>query len=138
MWFNPDQLIVCCDETADDELFFRRAARRAGLACELRFFNQGSDAFHFLKKCEAKDDLPSVIFVRYQLKDCSGRQLIKFIRDLPAFEKVPIVFLTSPESDGPLFDGEAPDGADIVYEKLISPETFTEVEELLRHAIGDK
>ena len=137
MWFDPDRLIVCCDETADDELCFRRAARRAGLACDLRFFSQGSEAYHFLKTCEAKDDLPSVIFVRYQLKDCSGQQLIKFIRDLPSFAGVPIVFLTSPDSDAPLFEGAAPAGANIVYEKLISPETFTEVEELLRHAAGE-
>lgn len=135
MWFDPDQLIICCDETKDDELIFRRAATRAGVASYIRFFSKGSEAYRFLKEqCIPRDDLPSLIFVRYQLEDCTGLQLLKFIRSLPRLQTVPVVLLTSPAIDGTLFSdpGAEPEGL-IKYEKLVTPETFTEIEEILRH-----
>jgi CheY-like chemotaxis protein len=135
MWFDPDKLIVCCEETEDDEFLFRRAAKKAGVSCDIKAFIKGSAAFDYFKEQSGrKGNFPSVIFIRYQLVDSSGATLIKFIRGLPGFEKIPIIFLTAATGESELFAGPAPTGATIVYEKLISPETFTEIGELLRHA----
>jgi CheY-like chemotaxis protein len=135
MWFDPDQLIVCCEETEDDEFLFRRAAKKAGISCEIKVFTSAAAAFNYFKSQSGhKAELPSVIFIRYQLTDSSGTTLTKFIRALPGFEKVPIVFLTAATGDSDLFAGPPPAGTTILYEKLISPETFTEIDELLRHA----
>jgi CheY-like chemotaxis protein len=135
MWFEPEHLIVCCEETDDDEFLFRRAARIAGIASEIKVFTEAAKAFNFFKSQSGrKSDLPSIIFVRYQLADSSGATLTKFIRGLPGFGKIPIVFLTAATGDSELFSGPLPPGVTILYEKLNSPETFTEIEELLRHA----
>jgi CheY-like chemotaxis protein len=139
MWFDPDHWIVCCDETAEDEFIFRRAAKKAGIPCEISFFKEGSEAYKVLKAESAnKGGAPSIIFIRYQLNDCTGQNLIRFLQTVPGLQKVPIVFMTSPSNDDQFFSGSVPAGATIVYEKLISPETFTEVEEILRHAAEKK
>jgi CheY-like chemotaxis protein len=135
MWFDPGQLIVCCEETEDDEFLFRRAAKKAGISCDIKVFTSAGAAFNYFKaQSSQKAELPSIIFIRYQLTDSSGTTLTKFIRGLPGFEKIPIVFLTAATGDSELFAGPPPPGTTIIYEKLISPETFTEIEELLRHA----
>jgi hypothetical protein len=76
MWFENDQLIVCCDETKEDELLFRRAAKKAGVQCEIRFFTNGGLALDYFRQCSVKGPFPSVIFIRYQLADTSGGNLI--------------------------------------------------------------
>jgi hypothetical protein len=47
---------------------------------------------------------------------------------------VPIVFLTAVQTDGQLAEGLSPTEGLFHYEKLMTPETFTEIEERLEYA----
>jgi CheY-like chemotaxis protein len=133
--FDYEDLIVCCDETADDELSFRRAAKLAGVESEILFFKSGEEAERYFAKIgEAGSHLPSIIFLRYQMGPYRGTELLLKLRENPALKEIPVVFMTSPAWDAELFREPDPPEADVIYSKLVVPETFEEItEELNSH-----
>jgi CheY-like chemotaxis protein len=133
MWFAPHQLVVCCDESEEDEFVFKLAAKKAGVYSRLQFFLDGSQAAAYFQKMTATAELPSVIFLRYQLPELSGDQLVRVIRQNAALNDVPIIYLTGVANDSPVPSADIPAGVTLTYESLITPETFSEVEELFRH-----
>ncbi|HUR45186.1 MAG TPA: hypothetical protein VMZ27_04840 [Candidatus Saccharimonadales bacterium] len=130
--FGFEDLIVCCDETADDELCFRRAAKLAGVESEIVFIKNGEEAErYFAKVGQGGGHVPSVIFLRYQIGTYRGTELLLKLRENAALKSVPVVFMTSPAWDAELFREPDPPEADVIYSKLIVPESFEEVAEEL-------
>ncbi len=53
------------------------------------------DSENFVERVKALDPRPDIVFLDIHVKPHSGFEMLKFLRDLPEFEEVPVVALTA-------------------------------------------
>jgi CheY-like chemotaxis protein len=83
------------DNPADVELF-RMALQNARVECDLVLFEDGRQVIDRI--CEADSAAPDLIMLDLNLPKNDGLEILKIIRERPAFARVPIAVLSSSSS----------------------------------------
>ncbi len=96
--------ILLVEDTEDDVFFLKRALRDSGIKNPLQVVVDGQQALDYLdgKKHYAdreKYPLPFLILLDLKLPYVMGLDVLKWIRERPAFETVLVVVLTSSQED---------------------------------------
>lgn len=90
--------IVIIEDNEDDEIFLRRALKKAGAPVPAQVYRTGSEAIASFEKMLADgmsaDTSPNLIFLDLHLPGASGLQVLRWVRRQVLFEKAIIVLLT--------------------------------------------
>ena len=90
---GPHVLLV--EDNPDDVLLMRRAFRRAGVPVQLAVAEHGDAAVERL----AAGGGPALVLLDWKLARRSGLEVLRWIRDEPARDTLPVVVLTSSRED---------------------------------------
>lgn len=87
------------DNAADVDLL-RLALENAGVDCDLVVFTNGRDVIDHIQQLNASSiaSVPQLILLDLNLPKLDGLEVLQFIRDTPAFAKVPVAVLSSSSS----------------------------------------
>lgn len=93
------QVLVVEDDMADWDLI-QEAIKREKLPIQLHCLHHGDQVLNTLRQWRADKAqcFPDLILLDLNLPDHSGRQVLKDLRDDPAFVKLPVVLLSAYES----------------------------------------
>ena len=96
----PEATILIAEDNRDDALLIQRALRRANLINPLQVVANGEQVIQYLKGDGQYADrssypLPELVLLDLQMPRVSGLEALKWIREQPEFELLPVVILTS-------------------------------------------
>lgn len=93
---NSEPLILMADDDADDCTLARNALRESGARGAMRCIENGMELMDYLSRSESA---PVLILLDLNMPIKDGRQVLKEIKSMPAFQHIPVVvFTTSRES----------------------------------------
>lgn len=100
----PTFVILLVEDDPDDVFFLEEAFKRAGLACALRVARDGEEAVAYLLGQGAYADrrlhpLPALVLLDLKLPRKSGLEVLERCRKEPELRRIPIVVLTSSQSN---------------------------------------
>ncbi len=92
--------ILFVEDEPDDVFFFRRAARKVGLAERLQVAKDGEEAVAYLEGQGQYQDrtlfpLPKLLILDLKLPKKSGLEVLSWLRKEPRFKDLPVIILTS-------------------------------------------
>ncbi|MBV8841485.1 MAG: response regulator [Bryobacterales bacterium] len=93
--------IVVAEDNPGDAYLLEQALRREPQLCELRFFEDGEEAFRFLSRMEPYADAqrPDLIVLDLNLPKRDGWELLQFIRHDETLKSVPVAVISSAPAD---------------------------------------
>ena len=96
--------VLLVEDTDDDVVFLKRALQDAGIHNPLRVVQDGQEALDYMEGTGAYADrnlypLPFLVLLDLKLPQVMGLEVLKWIRDRPAFEGILIVVLTTSQHD---------------------------------------
>lgn len=100
MAINPDSAIIAIDDDRDDVDLLRILLRKAGLSNPLQVYREGEQAVNALAKVvqqSLKAVRPLLCFLDIKLPLLNGHEVLKWIREQTALERLPIVVLSTSE-----------------------------------------
>ncbi len=124
------------DDDADDRYLMKTAFEENDIACDLRFVEDGTEVFDFLKKQGkfATEDhrLPNLILLDLNMPKKNGRQVLQEIKALPDYHHIPVVIFTTSKS---------PDDVRLLYKMgassfISKPSTFEGLSAIVRNLGG--
>jgi CheY-like chemotaxis protein len=83
--------IILAEDNPGDVFLVRRALEKQGIAHELVVARNGEEALLLLNEA----DLPQLILLDLNLPKLDGNQVLSHIRQTPAFDRTPVIVLTS-------------------------------------------
>ena len=97
---QQQQTILIVEDDPADLFALKRAFRQTGAEFDLQVVNTGQNAVHYLQGDEPYSDrtqhpLPSLIVLDLRLPGMSGLDVLKWVRQQPQFQNLPIVALTA-------------------------------------------
>ncbi|KAA2235995.1 response regulator [Salinarimonas soli] len=122
---SDEKLVLIVEDNADDRELLSRAFRKAKVAAEIRFAEDGDQALTALKGLaeEARPSFPAVVLLDLKLPRSSGFEVLDWLKRHPTLKRVPVVILTSSQEDTDL--GRAYDlGANSYLVKPAKPEAL--------------
>jgi CheY-like chemotaxis protein len=122
--------ILWAEDSISDILLIKEAFRQAGLKHRLNVVNNGVEAIDFLfRRARFTHALiPELIIIDLNLPKISGREVIQEIKADSALSRIPLVVLTSSNSDQDVLEGL--DSKRSKY--LVKPATFEALVELAK------
>lgn len=98
MLMNPAILIV--EDNEDDQFFMKRALKRAGILNGLHIVEDGMKALAYLQGEAPYEDRaafprPMIVFLDLKLPFLGGHDVLRWIREQPAFAGLVVVILSS-------------------------------------------
>jgi CheY-like chemotaxis protein len=101
----PTKTLLLVEDSDDDVFFFKRALQRAGIQNPLQIVTDGQQAIDYLGGAGVFADrktypLPAMVLLDLKLPYIMGVDVLKWIRQRPAFAALPVVVLTSSQEDG--------------------------------------
>ena len=122
--------ILWAEDSISDILLIKEAFRQAGLKHRLNVVNNGVEALDFLlHRAHYTHALaPELIILDLNMPKKSGREVIEEIKADPALSRIPLVVLTSSNSDQDVLENL--DSKRSTY--LIKPGTFEALVELAK------
>ncbi|MBW0432077.1 two-component system response regulator [Leptospira yasudae] len=92
--------ILVAEDDPDDRLLMRDGFRENNLINPLHFVKDGEELFEFLQnKGEYSDILkyprPGIILLDLNMPKMDGREVLKTIKTIPEFKKIPVIVLTT-------------------------------------------
>lgn len=99
---NHVPTILMADDDLDDRFLTRSAFEESQVDCVLHFVEDGTEVFDFLEKRgkyhDVSGELPSLILLDLNMPKKDGKQVLREIKDSPAFRHIPIVIFTTSKS----------------------------------------
>jgi CheY-like chemotaxis protein len=100
-------MILVVEDTEDDVFFLKRALRDAGFTHPLRVVIDGQQALDYLEgrgdyADRAQFPLPGLILLDLKLPYVMGLEVLRWIRQRPEFNPIPVAVLTSSQHDSDL------------------------------------
>jgi chemotaxis family two-component system response regulator Rcp1 len=122
--------ILWAEDSISDILLIKEAFRQAGLKHRLNVVSNGVEALDFLfRRARFTHALtPELIIIDLNMPKKTGREVIQEIKADPALSKIPLVVLTSSNSDQDVLEGL--DSKHSIY--LVKPATFEALVELAK------
>ena len=122
--------ILWAEDSISDILLIKEAFRQAGLKYRLNVVNNGVEALDFLfNRGHYKHALaPQLLIIDLNMPKKSGREVIEEIKADPALSRIPLVVLTSSNSEQDVLEGL--DLKHSIY--LVKPATFKALVELAK------
>ncbi len=98
------QTILLVEDDPDDVALVRRALTEAGLAYDLQVVGSAEDAIAYLMGLapyahRQRHPLPALVLLDLKLPGKSGRDVLKFMRAYPGFERLPAILLTGSQQE---------------------------------------
>jgi CheY-like chemotaxis protein len=91
--------IVVVEDNEPDLILIREALRMTGVQCRITHFKDGAAALAGLERTGRNSEpIPDLIFLDLNIPKVAGLEVLASARSMPALEKVPIVILTSSQS----------------------------------------
>jgi CheY-like chemotaxis protein len=123
---RTDGIIVGADDDADDVDLLRLLLRKAGVDCPQRFYRHGEEVIAAFREFAQAAIRPLLCFLDVKMPAITGHDLLRWIREQPKFNSMPIVMLSS--SDHPRDIKEAVErGAQCYLAKYPQPSVLREV-----------
>ena len=93
--------IVIAEDNPGDAFLLKEAICHESHDCELRFFEDGDEAYRFLARTEPYRDAPrpDIIVLDLNLPKRDGLELLQFIRHDDALKSVPVAVISSAPAD---------------------------------------
>lgn len=91
--------ILLIEDNPMDIDLTKRAFSERNLGNPIVVARDGQEALDYFKAWKETDLLPLVILLDLQLPKVHGLEVLKSIKQLPAFQKIPVVILTSSAED---------------------------------------
>lgn len=100
MTAQQQKTVLIVEDTRADLFLLKRAFQQLGNKFELQVVTTGLEALHYLQGDEPYSDctqhpLPSLIMLDLRLPGMSGLELLKWVRQQPLFQDLPIIALTA-------------------------------------------
>jgi CheY-like chemotaxis protein len=97
-------IILMADDDEEDRTFAKKALKKSRLCNELRFVEDGEELMDYLKRRgkyadPVKSPVPGLILLDLNMPKKDGREALKEIKDAPALKEIPVVVLTTSESE---------------------------------------
>lgn len=97
-------IILMADDDEEDRLFAEKALKKSRLCNELRFVEDGEELLDYLHRQgkyadTAKFPMPGLILLDLNMPKVNGREALKTIKADPVLKEIPIVVLTTSESE---------------------------------------
>jgi two-component system response regulator len=89
--------LLLVEDSPDDAALSLRAVSQAGVPCDVRVIGHGGEALRLLLNPEGP--IPSLIVLDFHLPGYSGLEILRALRSQERTRHVPIVMLSSLESD---------------------------------------
>ena len=89
--------IILAEDNPGDVFLVRRALEKKGIAHELIVACNGEEAMLLLQKAGPGVEAPQLILLDLNLPE-TGNQILSRIRRMPAFDRTPVIVLTSSDS----------------------------------------
>jgi len=95
------------EDNIGDILLIKEAFKQAGLSHRLNVVNDGVDALNYLFRRGrfARASRPDLVILDLNLPKKTGREVIADIKTDPSLSRIPLVVLTSSNSDQNVLDG---------------------------------
>jgi CheY-like chemotaxis protein len=91
--------ILLVDDSPNDIILIKAALQKAHFANEIIIAEDGEEAIDFLHKrgkfSEIEDNDPIFILLDIKMPLLNGLEVLKIVRSDPAFNKIPVIMLTS-------------------------------------------
>jgi CheY-like chemotaxis protein len=111
------------EDSIDDESLSLRAVSSSGVPCEVIVIRHGSEAVQALALSDAP--IPDLIVLDFHLPGVNGLEILRELRKQERTQNVPIVMLSSLESDVEVL-GCLSEGANSFVSKPLDPKTYVE------------
>ena len=97
---SPRFYIVLVEDAEPDVILVREALEQSGLEFDLRVFDDGEQGVNFVENIDrdATVTRPHLFLLDLNLPKKSGGQILECVRQSPACSDVPVVILTSSDS----------------------------------------
>ena len=102
-----DRVVLLVEDDPDDVFFLKEAFKNTGMAGALRVARDGEEAIDYLLGRAAHADralspAPALVLLDLKLPRKSGLEVLEWRRGVPGMERIPVVVLTSSQSDADL------------------------------------
>ncbi|MCG6168743.1 response regulator [Leptospira sp. FAT2] len=92
--------ILVAEDDPDDRLLMRDGFRENNLINPLHFVKDGEELFEFLQNKGEYSDIvkyprPGIILLDLNMPKMDGREVLKTIKTIPEFKKIPVIVLTT-------------------------------------------
>ena len=96
--------ILMADDDDEDRLFAEKALKKSRLCNELRFVHDGEELMDYLNRRgkfadPADSPMPGLILLDLNMPKKDGREVLKEIKADPKLKEIPVVVLTTSESE---------------------------------------
>lgn len=131
---NEHPLVLVADDDADDRLLVKDAFQSVGLDVEVCFVENGEELLDSLQGCggHAAARLPDLILLDLNMPVMDGREVLRLIKKDRELRSIPVVILTTSQSEQDLAEAFA-SGANAYVPK---PRSFDELAEMLKALCG--
>lgn len=94
------EILFVDDEQADIDLTLKMM-HKSKVANHVHALNSGQEALDFLEKKAPFEEAPKpdLILLDIKMPGMSGQEVLKYIKEHPEFKRIPVVILTSSDSD---------------------------------------
>src|SRR3954466_13994957 len=97
---KPHDTILVVEDDENDATFIRRAFAQSGIPNPIRWVQNGEEAVAYLKgeggfADRAENPFPRVVLTDLKMPQMDGLQLLRWLRDNPAYRVVPTIVFTS-------------------------------------------
>jgi CheY-like chemotaxis protein len=94
-------VILMADDDADDRLMAKDALEVSGLLNEIRFVEDGVELLNYLEQRGKYHDAPrpGLILLDMNMPRKNGREVLKELKAHPEFKRIPVVILTTSQSE---------------------------------------
>jgi CheY-like chemotaxis protein len=101
-------VVLMADDDEDDQMFAQDAFEESGLPHNLDFVNDGEALIAYLNHCLESDEpsstqLPDLILLDLNMPRKDGREALREIKANPRLRHIPVVVLTTSNSDGDVY-----------------------------------
>jgi CheY-like chemotaxis protein len=135
---NPKKYqVLFAEDNSNDIFLMERAIRKASLPIQLHLVRNGEEAVSYLRGEGEFGDrtrypLPMLVLSNMKMPKMNGLELLRWIRQQPEFESVPVVVMSSSEDPGEAKEFSALE----VNSYTIKPVAQVDLIELLQQAIA--
>lgn len=107
----PLKTILVLEDNADDAFLLSRAMRYADLGCATEFVRDGREAIAYLQGDPPYTNrdvfpMPDLMLVDVTMPELNGMQFLNWLRQQPAFQKIPVLMLTNSMRDSDRVEAE--------------------------------
>ena len=98
---NADQSlhILLVEDNLPDIVLTKKAIERSTLQCNLQYVRDGEQALKILEMGKNDHGFPDLILLDINMPKVSGHEVLGHIKNDPELKQIPVIMLTSSESD---------------------------------------